>query len=299
MMDDEYLSDEQKEQIKAQQIEMNELGLTSKDLNISLNVSNNWKLILYKYFLSLNDDRIREINSKITAIYDQEEGKRVDGLTYVFSGLKAAFQDVQINVFPQEPYEISPFDRNGDFTWGRLYRIYVSGSPKKIISSNIAFISSKFSKITAGRMYTNKLQVEQLFEANNLKWVLKYYNKDLTLNMNAFYAETIKIVSNIIQYKIPFYLTFYVSIFKLFLTKQKDNSLSAFEFDINKLINIFEEGETAEEYSKLIDYGLPITTVAKISDNNISMEELKSHNFDENLFDSYERLIITETLNLI
>ena len=37
-----------------------------------------------------------------------------------------------------------------------------------------------------------------------LKWILRYYNNDLSLNMNAFYAETFKIVSNIIQYKIPF-----------------------------------------------------------------------------------------------
>lgn len=47
MMDDEYLSDAQKEELKMQQFEIEKMGLSKSDLNISLNVSNNWKIILY------------------------------------------------------------------------------------------------------------------------------------------------------------------------------------------------------------------------------------------------------------
>lgn len=115
----------------------------------------------------------------------------------------------------------------------------------------------------------------------------------------AFYAETFKIVSNIIQYKIPFYLTFYVSIFKLFMKKRSTNKISGSDFDINRLINIFEDGETSEEYSKLLDYGIPITTITKISNNKISIENLKKRNYDSKIFDEYEKIIIEETINLL
>ena len=112
-------------------------------------------------------------------------------------------------------------------------------------------------------------------------------------------TKTFKIVSNIIQYKIPFYLTFYVSIYKLFMKKNNPMSDIEAEFDINRLINIFEEGDTSDEYTQLIDYGLPLTTVSKISDNKISLEKLKNKEYDQSKFDEYEKIIIEETMNLL
>ena len=157
----------------------------------------------------------------------------------------------------------------------------------------------KFSNIVRGYNYSRKKQIESIFEQRGVKWILKYYNNDLSLNMNAFYSETFKIVSNIIQYKIPFYLTFYVSVFKLFVKKNKRLDILQTEFDINKLINIFEDKDTKEEYSKLIDYGLPITTVGKISDNGISLEDLKKEKYDDKNFDNYEKIIIHDVVNLL
>ena len=115
----------------------------------------------------------------------------------------------------------------------------------------------------------------------------------------SFYAETFKIVSNIIQYKIPFYLTFYVSIFKLFIKKRSNNKINSTNFDINRLINIFEDGKTSEKYSKLLDYGIPINTIAKISNNKISIESLKNQDYDSENFDEYEKIIIEETIRLL
>ena len=71
------------------------------------------------------------------------------------------------------------------------------------------------------------------------------------------------------------------------------------DFDINRLINIFEDRETSEEYSKLIDYGIPISTVNKISSNKISYEDLKNNNYNSNCFDEYENIIIKETIRLL
>ena len=70
-------------------------------------------------------------------------------------------------------------------------------------------------------------------------------------------------------------------------------------FDINTIVNIFEDGETAEEYTKLIDYGLPFSTVNKISDKKLSLEALKSQNYDQSIFDDYEKIIISETMPLL
>ena len=291
MMDAEYLSDEQKAELKAQQIEIEKLGLSKDELNISLNVSNNWKIVLYKHFSELSSDQIEEIHQKIADIFEQKEGECISALEYIFKDLRDVFINDQINVFPQEHYEISPFDKSGDFIWGRLYQIYILGSPKKIISNNIKFISYRFSKIIKNKKYSNKHDVESLFASNNATWILRYYNDDLSLNMNSFYAETFKIVSNIIQYKIPFYLTFYVSIFKLFIKKRSNNKINSTNFDINRLINIFEDGKTSEKYSKLLDYGIPINTIAKISNNKISIESLKNQDYDSENFDEYEKII--------
>ena len=105
---------------------------------------------------------------------------------------------------------------------------------------------------------------------------------------------TVVIVSNIIQYKLPFYLTFYVSIFKLFVSKNPDKYTGDINYDINKLINIFEDGEIIEDYEKLTDYGLPLSTVRKIAETKISMEKLKLLSYDSTKFDDYENIILKE-----
>ncbi len=296
MMDDEYLNEKQKEQLQNLQSEIENLGLSTKELNISLNVSNKWKIILYKHFSSLNIEKHREINDKIKSIFEQKEGEHVSALDFIFKDIKKAFDNENINAFPHEPYEISPFDKSGEFVWGRLYKMYVSGSPKIIVSKNIQFITSEFLNITKGINYSNKKMCESIFEQHGAKWILKYYNDDLTIDMNAFYSETFKFISNIIQYKIPFYLVFYISIFKLFVEKNKQVDLGKAEFDINKLFNIFEDRDVKDEYSKLIDYGLPITTINKISDSGISFDDLKSKKYDDGIFDDYEKIILDEII---
>lgn len=297
MINDEYLDDTQISQKQSLYNEMAALGLSYSDLNISLNVSNNWKIILYKHFLGMEEKVIALINQKINDICD--DGNRINSMTVIFQDLNRAFKMNNIDVFPHEPYEIHPFDKSGKFTWGRFYQFYVSGMPKRIISSNISFIQSRFNAITNGQQYLNKTQIESLFAANKASWILKYYNKDLSLNLNAFYAETFKIISNIIQYKIPYYLTFYISIFRLFLKKNPHPDIKPDDYDINKIINIFEDGDSDDEYSQLLDYGIPITTVNKLAENKISLENIKQGGYDKSKLDTYEAIILDEAAALI
>lgn len=297
MINDEFLNDDQISQKQALYEKMATLGLSYSDLNISLNVSNNWKIILYKHFIDMEESTIAFINQKINDIYD--DGNRINALNVIFQDLNYAFKMHSIEVFPHEAYEIHPFDKSGKFTWGRFYQFYVSGIPKKIISNNITFIQSRFNDITKRQQYTNKAQVESLFAANKASWILKYYNKNLSLNLNAFYAETFKIISNIIQYKIPYYLTFYISIFRLFLEKNPHFDIKPDNYDINKIINIFEDGDSDDEYLQLLDYGIPVTTINKLIENRILLESIKRGDYDKSKLDAYEAIIIDEAAPLI
>lgn len=297
MINDEYLDDTQINQKQSLHKEMSILGLSYSDLNISLNVSNNWKIILYRHFLDMEEETVALINQKINDICD--DGNRINAMMVIFQDLDRAFKMNNIDVFPHEPYEIHPFDRSGKFTWGRFYKFYVSGKPKRIISNNMSFIQSRFNAITNGQPYSNKAQIESLFAANKASWVLKYYNKDLSLNLNAFYAETFKIISNIIQYKIPYYLTFYISIFRLFLKKNPHPDIKPDDYDINRIITIFEDGDSDDEYLPLLDYGIPITTVNKLAENKISLKSIKQGDYDKTKLDTYEAIIVDEAATLI
>ena len=55
MMEDEFLSERDKEEKNKLLQEMKELNLSFNDLKICLNVSNKWKIVLYKSFLELDD----------------------------------------------------------------------------------------------------------------------------------------------------------------------------------------------------------------------------------------------------
>lgn len=299
MVDDQYLSESDRQEKSDINDKIKALGLNLLDLRISLNVSNLWKISLYKYFASLQFEQLCEINFKIEAIYTNEERLRIDSLNYIFRSLKQAFDKYEIYGFPQENYEIHPFDNSGDFIWGRLYKVYASGSTKKIIANNLKYITTKFNGVVGNTIYNHKSEVEQIFEKQNIKWVLNYYKSDLKPNYNAFYSETFKFISNIIQYKIPFYLSFYVSIFKMYIEKNYINLPSDKGFDIKKLVNIFEDGDYDDEYAKLSDFGIPITLISKLSSNNVSLDDIRSLKYDFSYLDSYENMVIKDIATLL
>jgi Superfamily II helicase len=299
MIDSEFLSKDDKEKKEKIDLELSKLGLQTNDLKISLNVSNQWKISLFKFFSHLNKSEITEINRNIESIYLSEEGRRIESLNCIFKSLKAAFDMFEIDGFPQEKYEVHPFDSSGEFTWGRLYQVYLSGSIKQVIAKNINFIQSKYKEVVGDKIYSKKASVDNIFESRNLKWVLSYYDSNLQLNYNAFYSETFKFISNIVQYKIPFYLSFYVSVFKLFVSKNHIEIHSEKGFDIKKLVNIFEEGDFEGDYKQLIDYGLPISLLNKLSTNKVSFENIKSQYYDKKILDNYENIMVNDIAKLL
>lgn len=299
MIDNQYLNEEE----IIEKVDINkqiaDLGLTSKELNISLNVSNKWKIILYNYFKGAD---IKHLYNVCKNVLNEEVTNRISSLEVIFKSIKDAFDETEINPFPCRPYDIKPYDSNSEFIWGRLYKVYSVGKTSEIVKRNIQFIKTKFNEVKRkyNLNYTYKKSYNIYLENENLKWILKYYNDDLTLNINAFYSETFKFVSNIIQYKIPFYLSFFVSILKLYM--RKNHLVDMYDInklDVKKITLLFEDGNITYDYTNLIDYGISNDIIMKLHENKISMEKLKNENYNKEIFDEYEMIIINEFLQIL
>ena len=303
MIDDEYLSNEEKNIKNRTQEEMYFLGLTSQEMQMSLNVSTKWKISLYKYFSSLNNDTLQKCYNASIELLDSQPNKRINSLSFIFNILRESFLQTDIEGFPCKPYEIRAFDNQNGFIWGRLYKVYCSGSISKVIRNNIVFVQKQFNEIIEKYSLHNikqKRMIEYYFEQESLKWILKYYTNELQLNFEAFYSETFKFISSIIQYKIPFYTSYFVSVLKLFLTKTnriKDVDLG--KLDAKKISLLFEDGSIFDDYSKMIDYGIYNDLIMKLHENQITIESLKSGEFDKSILDEYELLLIEDFLQCI
>lgn len=299
MIDEEYLTEEESNIKNETDTKREELGLTKDDLNISLCVSTKWKLILYQ---ALNSNNIEKLYNACKNILNNEPDKRIESLEQIFVFIRDSFKEEGIDPFPSKQYEIKAFDNKDKFTWGRLYKIYCSGKAKNIIRKNISFIYREFSNLLKeiNSPYSNKKDIEKYFISNEKKWILSYFNANLTLNYDSFYTETFKFINNIVQYKIPFYVSFVTSIVRLYLFKNTLNNV----FDINQLDSkkatlLFENGSIKDSYESLIDYGISNDMIIKISDNNITIEDIINMRFDKSIFDEYEMIILEEFINIM
>ena len=200
-------------------------------------------------------------------------------------------------------YEIRAFDSQNNFIWGRLYRVYCSGKIANVISSNRKYITGRYEDFIKEHNLTRikeKRVMQQYFNEEKLGWILRYYKSDLTPNIDAFYSETFKFISSIIQYKIPFYTSFFVSILKLFLQKNAlDASLDLSCLDAKKITLLFEDGSVYDDYSKLIDYGVSNDLVMKLHDGHITIAELQEERYDKSIFDEYEQLMLSDFLSIL
>lgn len=217
--------------------------------------------------------------------------------------LRNSFLQSQIEGFPCQPYEIRAFDIQNKFIWGRLYKIYCSGNISRVIANNMAFVQRCFNGIVEKYSLSNvnlKWQIEPYFEQESLKWILKYYTNELKINFDAFYSETFKFISSIIQYKIPFYTSYFVSVLKLFLSKtNKLKNIDLNKLDAKKISMLFEDGSIYDDYSKMIDYGISNDLIMKLHENQVTVDDLRNGEYSKSTFDEYELLLIEEFLNIM
>lgn len=297
MIDDNYLNENEIERRKQVHNKMKQLDLTLNDLDISLNVSNAWKLQLYEKLSTLETKDIGQIVDIIKHLVS-DEGKRVKAIEFIFRFIKNNIGEID-NPFPQEIYEISPFDAKEGFIWGRMYGLYASYSTKILIQKNMEYIMNRINHVkkVIGDEVSYSL-FELVMKSNNEGWICRYIKKDFSLRYDRFYTEAFKFISSIVQYKIPYYISFFVSIFRLFLARNNIYMDFVEEIDLNNIVSIFENNSSRDEYAKLIDFGISKDILMKLSENEIRLNQLKFVD-DFEFLDNYEKLMIKDILNYL
>lgn len=302
MMDDDFLTDEEKEEKQKTEDILRSLNLTKRDLNISLNVSTKWKVLLYKWFLS-NEEKVDDYYHAVMNLLKDES--KVNSIEMIFYAIKHCFEslDQDIDPFPVRIYDIKPFDNNGGFTWGRLYRLYSSGTYIEVLRRNRDFIKKQHKEIMDKIKVKTRDSIEYEFRKNNKSWIIdKYYEKKsdyIKEKPNAFYTEAFNFMSSVIQYKMPYYLSYFVSIFKVYLLKNHPN-YDVSKIDVQKIVMSFEDGIIDDEnYRVMVDFGLSNDLIKKIKDNNIRVNDIINKSFDKSIFDDFELILFDDFIKVM
>ena len=90
MMDDDFLTDEEKEENKNWRY-IAQFKLNQRDLNISLNVSTKWKVLLYKWFLS-NEEKVDDYYHAVMNLLKDES--KVNSIEMIFYAIKHCFESL-------------------------------------------------------------------------------------------------------------------------------------------------------------------------------------------------------------
>lgn len=285
-MIDNYLLNEQERNIKDRIIEMQkQIGLTDEDLNVALSVSKSVKIILYNYFLSsIMDIEIQNLRfDNIKNLLSSERTDVLKSITFIFAELRNATIPI-VSDFG----DINPYNKKGDFIWGAFYGIHSSGSIKDVLKSRKKFILNELNKIEQElnvdfKNMKNK-EVENYLAIFDKKWISEYLSNGV-IDDTKLYNGAFKFISNIIEYRIPFYIGLYISIFKMFCKKNDLNY--QFDFDITEVSASLENKPIEQKYNDMLEFGIPLETIKKI-------EQYKNQNDLSNMLDDYEKIMIDE-----
>lgn len=98
------------------------------------------------------------------------------------------------------------------------------------------------------------------------------------------------------QYKIPFFINYFVGVFEIFLQKNDISKEIINQIDSMEIANYFENGNLDEEHQKMYDFGLPLELVNIIKNGKVIISEyLKEEN---KVLDEYEKVMLNEYLNI-
>ena len=113
---------------------------------------------------------------------------------------------------------------------------------------------------------------------------------------NKLYEGTFKFISNVIEYKIPYYINFFVGMFKYYVEKH-DISFDSQEIDLIQAIDKIENIGIEEKMIPFYDYGFPEETLDKIAklENEINFYEIS----ELTEFDDYEKIMIMEYIKIM
>lgn len=278
MMEDEYLNEEEKirkkriiEEITNNNLDYNEL------FQISINAPLEWKYKLYNYFKEKNEPK--KFKEYIDNITIEESENVIEGIEKIFYCLKEADIPFENKNFSN----VSAFKRNGEFLWGALYKTHINGNIKKVLATKKKYILTEKSIMNPA-----------FFEKS---WMNKYFNQKGEFQDNKLYDETFKFISNIIEYKIPYYISLFVSVFSYYT--KKENIVFENENDpkIEEIVKKLENMGVDEKLIPFYDYGFPKEMIDKISKLELP---IASYNIDELIeFDDYEKIMLKEFIDII
>lgn len=260
IIDEKWLTKEEIDAKKETDSKMTEYGLTDEDLRISLCTSRNTKLILYKYFCETNQkEKTDERYQVIKNLLASDRSDVIKSLEYVFNEIKTA----GINI-SSDKGDIQAYSKNGKFLWGIFYAIHSSGNIKDILKRRKEYIWREYNSIISKDIELSSRNIEKILEVSGKKWLSEFIS-DGKLDDFKLYNNAFKFISSIIEYRIPFYIGLYVSIFKLF--SKKNNFDYIFDFDIVDISTSLENKNIDEKYSNMLEYGLSLDMVKKIIKN--------------------------------
>lgn len=282
MIDEQYLNNtelERKQLIKKvltdNNYDYNELA------SVSIAVPISWKVKLLHYF-SHNEDAYK-IKTIINNLADDNNDMFIDSMKQIFEILKEViFKETYL---PNYNY-VDMFTKSGFFLWGKLYQIHKNSSFKSILISNKRYIE----KI--------KLEMDQSLIDYTKTWVNSYYTKNV-FDDSKLYEKTFKFISDIIDYKIPYYINFFLAIFKYYVEKENivfdevEENILTLEEIVEKISNNFID----DNLTKYYDYGFPKFLIDKLEKIEVNILSADIDSINE--FDDFEKIILKEYVEIM
>lgn len=276
MIDEIYLSQEEKN--RKREIE-EKISSISENLDsfkkMSIAAPNEWKIKLYNYFKE-NEENILQFQKYIIDITSEENENVMNAITNIFSILK----DIGIE-FKNDYSNVNAFSKNGNFIWGDLYKFHIDGNIKRVLNYNRARIITK--RLSLSGVYYEK------------SWVRQYFFSNGDFNYNKLYEETFKFISNIVEYKIPYYILLFINVF-LYYAFLNNKTVSE-EIDATQIMTNVENMGIDTDYIDYYEYGFSKDLIEKIKSLDIVVN---LENIDRiEIFDEYEKIMIKEFIELV
>lgn len=278
MIEDKYLNKEEmiRKNIIKEEANNDNLNYTEL-LHICINAPIEWKMRLYRYFKEKNTPQ--KYKEYIDNIAIEENEKVIEGIENIFYCLK----DANIPFENKNFSNVNAFKRNGEFLWGMLYKTHINGNVKKILATKKKYIIQEKMKMSP--------------KALEKSWMNKYFNKEGIFQDNKLYDETFKFISNIIEYKIPYYIGLFVGVFNYYVKKEgiilEGEEESSFEEIIEKIENLGVD----ESLLPFYDYGFPKEMIDKLEKLELPLEKCNIDELSE--FDNYEKIMLKEFFDII
>lgn len=247
---------------------------TLKQVAISSPIS--WKVLIYNYLSQVEDIHIyKEYIDKVTG---EEESGVLEGIENIFHILKKSGIP-----FDWVPGTINAFGFNDKFIWGEMYKSHISGNIKKVLINKKRYIIQQREKMS---VYEYRYS-----------WIREYF-KGNEFNDNKLYEETFKFISNIIEYKIPYYISLFVNLYYFYI-KQNNIEFDENSESIEDIIEKLENMGIDKNYIEYYDYGFSKDMIDKMKSNNVDIKLEESKLKELKIFDEYELLMIKEYKNIM